>query len=108
MYRRRGRRGTPRLRPFAERRNIRMKNRDRKSSTVFIFTGALLLVIAGVGIATSRDPGALLPKYRYDYTLEVFVRFCAEWWIPAGIIGVPMFLISLVLSLYRESKENKG
>ena len=67
-----------------------MKNRDRKSSTVFIFTGALL------------------PKYRYDYTLEAFVRFCAEWWIPAGIIGAPMFLISLVLSLYRESKENKG
>ena len=81
-----------------------MKNRDRKSSAIFIFVGALLIVVFGVGMATSRNPGTLLPRYRYDYTLESFVRLCAEWWIPAGIIGIPMFLISLIVSLYRESK----
>ncbi len=82
-----------------------MKNRDRKSSAIFIFTGALLIVVFGVGMVTSRDPGALLPRYRYDYALESFLRLCAECWIPAGIIGFPMFLISLIVSLYRESKE---
>ena len=44
-----------------------MKNRDRKSSAGFIFVGALLIVVFGVGLATSRNPGALLPRYRYDY-----------------------------------------
>ena len=84
-----------------------MKNRDRKTSTGLIFVGALLIVVFGVGLATSRNPGALLPSHRYDYTLEAFVRLCAEWWLPAGIIGIPMFLISLILSLYRESKQEK-
>ncbi len=84
-----------------------MKNRDRKSAAGLIFVGALLIVVFGVGLATSRNPGALLPRYRYDYALETFVRFCAEWWIPAGVIGFPMFLISLILSLVRESRENK-
>ena len=84
-----------------------MKNRDRKSSAGFIFVGALLIVVFGVGLATSRNPGVLLPRYRYDYALESFVRLCAEWWIPAGVIGIPMFLLSLILSLYRESKADR-
>ena len=74
-----------------------MKYRDNKTSTVFIFVGVLLIVVFGVG----------LTKYRYDYTLESFIHLCTEWWIPAGIIGIPMFLISLILSLYRESKADK-
>ena len=77
----------------------------RKSGTVAIFIGALLIVIFAVGLICSRNPGAFIRKYSYDFTLEQFCAFCADWWLPAGINGFPMFLISLIISLVRESKE---
>ena len=82
-----------------------MRNSDRRSSAIFIFIGLLLTVVFAVGLTVSRDPGALLPKHRYDYALESILRLCAEWWIPAGVIGIPMFLISLIIALVRESRE---
>ena len=77
----------------------------KKSSTVCIFVGALLIVIFAVGMVVSRDPGAFQSKYRYDVSLEQFLFFCRNWWIPAGVIGIPLFLVSLILSLLRERKE---
>ncbi len=79
--------------------------KERKAATVFIFVGLLLLIVCAVGWSLERNPGLFRSQYRVDYTLEAFLYFCSQWWIPAGIIGGPMFLISLVLSLWRESKE---
>ena len=78
-----------------------------KSGAVAIFTGALLVVIFAVGLVCSRNPYALYPKHRYDITLEQFCAFCADWWLPAGIIGIPTLVGSLVLCLVREAKEKK-
>ena len=82
--------------------------KDSKASTVLIFVGALLICVFAVGLICSRNPGAFHSSTRYDYTLESFLRLCVEWWIPAGIVGFPMFLISLILSLRREAKQNRN
>ena len=76
-----------------------------KSGAVVIFIGLLLIVIFAVGLVCEKNPGAFQRKYHYDYALEQFCAFCRSWWLPAGIIGIPMFLISLILSLVRESRE---
>ena len=81
--------------------------RERKTTTVLIFAGALLIVVFAVGLISSGNPDFFRSRHRYDYTLEQFIRLCIDWWIPAGIIGIPMFLISLVLSLVRESGEKR-
>lgn len=80
-----------------------MRN-DRKTSTAFIFLGCLLTAVFAVGLISSRNPEAFLSRYRYDYALESFLRFCRAVWLPAGIAGIPMFLISLLLSLWRENR----
>lgn len=79
--------------------------KGNKSSAVMIFIGLLLIVIFAVGLAVDRDPTALSQRYRYDYALEQFGTFCAAVWLPAGIIGFPLFLISFILSLIREKKD---
>lgn len=79
--------------------------KGRKSGAVWIFIGLLLIVIFTVGLIYEKNPSAFLRKYQYDYALEHFCSFCVDWWLPAGIIGFPMFLISLIISLVRESKE---
>lgn len=81
--------------------------KGRKSGAVWMFIGGLLIVIFGVGLAVEQNPGALMRQYRYDRALELFGAFCASVWLPAGIIGIPMFLISLVISLIRERKEDR-
>ena len=79
--------------------------KSRKSGAVSIFVGCLLIVIFIVGLIYQRNPGAFFRPNRYDFSLEQFVSFCGQVWLPAGIIGIPLFLVSLILSLYRESKE---
>ena len=79
----------------------------RKSGAVAIFIGVLLIVVFAVGLTVQKNPSALISKYRYDFALEQFCAFCANWWLPAGIIGIPLFLISLITSLVRESKEKE-
>ena len=83
-----------------------MKGKGRKSLAVAIFLGALRIAVFVVGLVCSRNPDALHRKYVYDYTLDQFCLFCVNWWIPAGIIGFPLFLISLIVSLVRESKKD--
>ena len=80
--------------------------KGKKSAAVPIFIGALLIVVFAVGLICDRNPTALLRRYQYDFALEQFCAFCTDWWLPAGIIGFPMFLISLIISFVRESKEN--
>ena len=60
-----------------------------------------------VGLICEKDPGAFQRKYHYDFALEQFCGFCRNWWLPAGIIGIPTFLVSLLISLRRESKEKE-
>ena len=79
--------------------------KGRKSGAVWIFIGLLLIVVFAVGLICEKNPSAFLRRYQYDYALERFCSFCVDWWLPAGIIGFPMFLISLIISLVRESKE---
>ena len=73
--------------------------KDSKPVTVFIFVGLLLVIIFVVGLVCTKNPAAFQTKYRYDYTLDWFCSFCADWWLPAGIIGIPMMLISVIFSL---------
>lgn len=80
---------------------------NRNASAVWMFLGGLLIVIFAVGLAVSENPTALTRQYRYDRALELFGIFCASVWLPAGIIGIPMFLISLIVSLVRERKEKE-
>ena len=79
--------------------------KGRNSGAVAIFIGLLLIVIFAVGLICEKNPAAFLRKYQYDYALESFCAFCVRWWLPAGIIGIPLFLISLIISLMRESRE---
>ena len=81
--------------------------KGRKSGAIWMFIGGLLIVVFAVGLAVEQNPGALIRKYHYDMALEMFGSFCASVWLPAGIIGFPMFLISLVISLIRERKEDQ-
>ena len=80
--------------------------RGRNAAAVPIFIGMLLIVVFAVGLICEKNPDALLRKYQYDYALEQFCAFCRNWWLPAGIIGFPLFLISMIVSLIRGSKEN--
>ena len=80
--------------------------KGRNSSAVLIFIGLLLIVIFAVGLVVDGNPRAFEMKYRYDVALEQFGQFCSKIWLPAGIIGIPLFLISLIVSLHREKKDN--
>ena len=75
-----------------------------KSRTVFLFLGFLLIVFFVVGLVSVKNPGYFFRKDRYDLTLEHFCAFCEAVWLPSGIIGFPMFLISLIVSLVRDRK----
>jgi hypothetical protein len=81
--------------------------KGRKSAAVFIFLGALLTFVFAFGLVVQRNPGALSRQYRYDLALEHFRAFCANYWLPAGIIGIPMFLVSLIVSLVREKHDSE-
>ena len=81
--------------------------RENKSGAVAIFIGVLLIVVFAVGLICEKNPSAFVRKYQYDFALEQFCAFCRDWWLPAGIIGFPLFLISMLLSLVRESKGNR-
>ena len=75
--------------------------KGRNSGAVFIFLGVLLIVIFVVGLITAKNPDAFQQKYSYDYTLNAFTAFCA------GIIGIPLFLVSLIISLVREHRNRQ-
>jgi len=77
----------------------------RKSGAVSIFIGILLIVIFAVGLSLVRNPAALARINYYSIALEQFGDFCKAVWLPAGIIGIPLFLFSLIRSLIRERKE---
>ena len=79
----------------------------RSTSAVAIFIGALLIVIFAVGLIATRRSDAFMQKNRYDFTVEQFVAFCKNWWPVAGIVGIPVFLVSLIRSLVLESREKK-
>ena len=81
--------------------------KGRKSSAILIFVGLLLITVFVVGLICEKNPGAFQRKYRYDFALEQFCDFCRNWWLPAGIIGIPTFLVSLLIALRRESKEKE-
>lgn len=78
-----------------------------KSAAVAIFIGLLLIVVFAVGIICERNPGAFRMKYHYDFALEQFCDFCTKCWLPAGIIGIPLFLVSLILSLAKDAKQKQ-
>ena len=77
----------------------------RNSGAVFIFLGALLTFCFGVGLASTRNPGILQRAGTYSFVRNQFVNFCAYWWLLLGIVGIPMLIISLIVSLVRERKE---
>ena len=81
--------------------------KQRGSETVFIFLGALLTFCFGIGLAYARNPETLMRRGWYDLTWENFTAFCGEWYIVMGIIGIPMLLITVIVSLSRDKKENR-
>ena len=82
-----------------------MKN--KKSGAVSLFLGLLLIVIFGVGLTVDQNPAALVQPKKYDHALQQFGTFCSAIWLPAGIIGIPLFLFSLIKSLIQEHKARK-
>jgi len=82
-----------------------MKN--RKSGAVSLFLGLLLIVIFGIGLAVEKNPTAMMRPKMYDLTLVQFGDFCSSIWLPAGVIGIPLFLFSLIKSLIQERRSNK-
>ena len=81
--------------------------KGRNSGAVAIFIGLLLIVVFAVGLTVEKNPRALDQPHRYDFALSQFGAFCSQIWLPAGIIGIPLFLISLIVSLIREKKDNQ-
>ena len=81
--------------------------RSRKSGAVSLFLGLLLIVIFGVGLTVDQNPAALVQPKKYDHALQQFGTFCSAIWLPAGIIGIPLFLFSLIKSLIQEHKARK-
>lgn len=81
--------------------------KQEKSSAVWIFVGLLLVVIFIVGMVCEKNPSAFSVKYRYDLALEQFCSFCVAYRLPAAILGIPIFLVSLIMSLVRESKRDR-
>ncbi len=79
----------------------------RKTCAVLIFIGLLLVVVFAVGYITSKNPDTFRSRYRYDYALDQFLWICYQLWIPAGILGIPLFVITLIVSLVRESAESR-
>ena len=82
-----------------------MKN--KKTGAVSLFLGLLLIVIFGVGLTVEKNPAALMQPKRYDHALQQFGTFCSAIWLPAGIIGIPLFLFSLIKSLIQERRSDK-
>lgn len=82
-----------------------MKN--RKSGAVSLFLGLLLIVIFGVGLTVDQNPAALVQPKKYDHALLQFGTFCSAIWLPAGIIGIPLFFFSLIKSLIQEHRANR-
>ena len=78
-----------------------------KSGAVSIFIGLLLIAVFIVGLVAMNNPAAFTRKNYYDQTLDFVVNLCRSIWLPAGIIGIPLFLVSLVRCLYLESKEKR-
>ena len=70
-----------------------------------IFLGALLTFFFAVGLASSRNPGLFLQEKRMDYVKEQFIMLCRSYWPLFGIIGIPMLLVSLVISLIKEKQQ---
>ncbi len=81
-----------------------MKN--QKSYAIFIFLGALLSVFFLVGLVFANNPDAFFDPRREDITLIHFTRFCYQYGFYCGIVGLPMFVISLILSLVQEKKDS--
>ena len=81
--------------------------KEQKSSAVTMFIGLVLIVVFGVGLTVTKNPTALIQPRKYDAALEMFGSFCASVWLPAGIIGIPLFLFSLIRSLLQERKHKR-
>lgn len=81
--------------------------KSRKSGAVSLFLGLLLIVIFGVGLTVDQNPAALVQPKKYDHALLQFGTFCSAIWLPAGIIGIPLFLFSLIKSLIQERRSDK-
>ena len=75
-----------------------------KSGAVSIFIGLLLIAVFIVGLVAMNNPAAFTRKNYYDHTLDFVVNLCRSIWLPAGIIGIPLLLISLLISLRRERR----
>ena len=78
--------------------------KQQKSGAVFIFLGAVLTFCFVVGLMYERNPGTFVRIKEINVPREQFAAFCGSWYPILGLIGIPMFLISLILSLIREKK----
>jgi len=79
--------------------------KQKNTAAVFIFLGLLLTVCFVVGLTYTQNPTIYLRLDRTDVALEQFAAFCGKWYVFLGIVGIPTLLISLIVSLIRESRE---
>ena len=81
-----------------------MKNRN--SSAVAIFLGALLTFCFAVGLIYTRHPETILRMNTFSYAWVQFVQFCANGYVFFGLLGLPTLIVSLIVSLIREHKSH--
>ncbi len=79
--------------------------KDSKPVTVAIFAGLLLSAVFVVGILYANNPGLFVRRDLSNYAVEQVCAFCAEHWLPAGIVGIPLLLVGMIVSIVRESRE---
>ena len=75
---------------------------EHKGCTVFIFFGLMLIVFSVIGFTFSSNPDNYLRADRYDLAWEQFLHFCAGLRYPFGVVGIPMFLTALIVSLVKK------
>jgi len=76
----------------------------RNSSAVAIFIGGLLTFCFVIGLVYLNNPEAIWRLNRTSFAWMQFARFCSNWFYIFGMIGIPTLIISLIVSLIRESR----
>lgn len=77
-------------------------HQDHKGTAICVFLGLLFIIFSVLGFSFYQNPGNFLKADRYDLAFEQFLRFCCSLRYAFGAVGIPLFLISLIVSIVRK------
>lgn len=81
--------------------------RDSKPTVVFGFLGLILVAVAVIGFLSLQNPDLLQTRDVRSFSAAQLCQWCAEIWLPAGVIGAPMLIIATIVSLVREHRSKE-